>query len=1327
MLTYKDLSVWVSGKHITDYISFIWTDRYNECGDFEMEVPYTAENERFYKVDQIVTCSFSNKKMIIETIKISISEENGKRMLLTGRSWESVLDRRVVAMTQVYDNEFFSNDKFMNAFRAIFKVTFGRDNKSQVLTKTQTDPNRKDYKEARIWNSKRSTNISVGKRNDPNGHIKNAQINIESTNKTVLELLKEHCQSKEFGFEMVDNVCYIYDGEMKNVEFSMEKGNLISVDYQASKQNYKNVAYVQGEEYTVMKGKYEINDVVIDPSQLADNQALILTPEDANEEAVYYRTEVDLTGASGLDRREIAIDSSKALGENSNYKYIARLQSDGRLALLKDHRWEIQASCEVMHDPNLEYRKDYYLGDIVNVSLDTIYNVMDASGNKYSIKNIKMRVNEYTISHSDAGLDLYPTLVAYDADKYYESNNSDAGIDPSEDLDASDEWMKDFVRVNFFFNGGHLEGETGALYTFGGKKGEYIKNANKPFWYIIPEEMNSGVIEMSAITGKFSYQQKGNFISFVDVEPKKDHYIFQGWYIGGTKLEEHVPGDDSTGYIIGKGESEIDVYAKWEIERFDITFEHGEGGIFLTGGANKDGQIIRNYPYGAYPSPPTVCAEPDYQPASPLWSPDIVAVTGEATYTAQWEQIERTESEEMDPEESDYENEDLPSEGTSSRSRDKRSTVKETPETSEEDEQYYNLVHFRSYASAYNDVFQNPHWESNKPIVDLFGDPEEQGGEFYFVRELDDGFKVIAYWFDPYHCVYTKNNKYIRGATLKNKEAAQHFSGMHDTYFGISLWKDEHPIGLWYWNTVGGLHYTPELAFTTVPEYEPYYEKKTLQWGYDNGEIQYGALHLAPVFKPFKYYRYYRDKYWKLCVPPLDWLTNWGNYYYDHMAGYDVGFCCQYYDDLANVLSPTWSRGDGQYSNKVTIDNVEYGLDTELYYNTYYTHGPSIYYTKHDGPNTIFPPNCLRNASNASSVRTVSFKESWTKMGWQYRRIPKERFEADGSQLYSGEDPRDPSKSSFANMINYSGNLLLNEQSRVGFTISWEGSTTTEGDGWVFNLGTVFGPDFYGFTKYGTYHRDYYGNSHWYYWDVKERAPGIFEGDASEDPGILGKWFAASGDEEIIHKMSGSETMASKVMEDISNVISKSKSLSYFTYQVFLPIMAKIKKRKWYVSANGNEWYLINGAEGNSLEVRTTDKTVAQQQEAGLSGADAIIGTNNSYYKSEVYYVDEQGREFMQTSGTAQLMINDTDISGSDIEMDEYMNPDGTTNGIDIETETDWSKVTDEMNLDDINFDQMTDIENLLDSGSTAKQISEATGIPESIINMIIKKLQEEE
>lgn len=72
--------------------------------------------------------------------------------------------------------------------------------------------------------------------------------------------------------------------------------------------------------------------------------------------------------------------------------------------------------------------------------------------------------------------------------------------------------------------------------------------------------------------------------------------------------------------------------------------------------------------------------------------------------------------------------------------------------------------------------------------------------------------------------------------------------------------------------------------------------------------------------------------------------------------------------------------------------------------------------------------------------------------------------------------------------------------------------------------------------------------------------------------------------------------------------------------------------------------------------------------------------------------------------------------------MGDLMNPDGTVKGIDIDT--DITDITDGINLGDLTGDQFLNIENLFNSGSTADMIASSTGIPKSIVDLVIKKIK---
>lgn len=1318
-LLYTKLEVKISGNIVDDYFSFIWTDKFNTTGDFEMVLPFTNKNYNLCNInkksDIIVTCNLSKRAMLIENMIIQISPESGKQIKISGRSYESILDRRVVADNLVFTDDTYSKNKIWNAFSTILKKTFASDGvrNIQVLnSKNNFDPDYKGYKMGNdipdfvyVFNtgstnySNRTGELTFSIEDNSKGDIANANINIDATGRSFLDIIEEICQAKCFGYKLIGNSIIMYAPRVNhNTIFSFENDNLVSAEYLVSSTDYKNVAFVEGDEYK-KTAKVE--------QDVSEGQMLLVDP-DEDEKAINYRVSVQKGSPEGLERREMYIKSSKNKGENTNKKYCARLSAEGMYALTMDAKFKKQTSCEVMKNVYIDkYGSDFDVGDIVSVKLTGIYDPLDRTGNiNGGVITDQMIVDQFTISHDESGLEIYPVLSWYDPDQLKISNDSDAGKE--EGYDYIDATYTRKVKCYFMYNGGSHPSE-GEVYQIN-KDNNFKQDGT---WYLLPDRLNGlQVINTEDIQGVFNYQEKGNWLMTPPNPPIREHYIFKGWFMtngeqikgynGSENSDTEDPDaeeDEDRLYPVGGPmlvESEHIIQARWEIEQFKITFDPGEGGFFSTGYAvNEEGKVEMMVDYGTMPNPPLPAAKRGYRYAYPNWDPIIVPVTEDATYTFQWINLGESDDER-------YKNEDLPSDGTTSRG--KRSTGKETTEDSGEDQSSYSLVHFRSYSSRVNDGYGNPD-EQNR-TMSRTSDGSEQGGEFYYEQEVGNGLRMTAHWYDVSYC------------TSHGIHPPGNFSGARATNVGITLWKGEHPLALWRWTNVGGFWYTPEVAFTTVPEYEPYYEKQTLQWGYDHGEIQMGVLHLAPVFKPFKYYRKIRinnqDTYWLLCVPPLNWLTNWGDYYYDHQAGYDVGFCCQFYDDAGEVLSPKWVRADGQNSLKIVVNDKEYTCPTDLYYGKYQDR--SYPYNEHTGANTIYPPNSQRAGySMASSAVKRNFESSWINSGWQYRRIPNERFEADGSQLYT--------PNSISAAINYDGNLLINEQANISETDGYEG-LWGDGQWWYNSFGLIFGP---GFNGYDTYHHKTLSNYSTYtdyYWNVEDRLPKgyISEPDPDKQSGIAGIYVMGGSDEQILHKLSGQSNLMAKVIKQINNVISKSNSLSYFTYQVFLPTVAKIKKRRWYVSSDGQNWHLITGAEGNSLKVKTTDKTVAQNQAAGLTGADAIVGTNGSYYKSEVYYEDENGTEFKQTSDVGRLNIDDTDISGAGIEMDDLMNPDGTTNGIDIDDPSGTGNpVTGNMEVKEVNQDMLNRITSQYASGLSTDQIAKQNGLDEWFVDEMLK------
>lgn len=84
-----------AAKLIENYDSLIWTERYNTVGDFQI---VTGNIEPFLQKlpeGTRLTLRDSNHVMVVETHKIERKKNQPQKLTITGRSFESILDRRV--------------------------------------------------------------------------------------------------------------------------------------------------------------------------------------------------------------------------------------------------------------------------------------------------------------------------------------------------------------------------------------------------------------------------------------------------------------------------------------------------------------------------------------------------------------------------------------------------------------------------------------------------------------------------------------------------------------------------------------------------------------------------------------------------------------------------------------------------------------------------------------------------------------------------------------------------------------------------------------------------------------------------------------------------------------------------------------------------------------------------------------------------------------------------------------------------------------------------------------------------------------------------------
>ena len=82
---------------VDSYKSFIWNDRYCDLGDFELYIP-AGEVELLANIhqDYYIQCSESDRTMIVEKVNYKTDLEDGNFVVISGRSIESILERRII-------------------------------------------------------------------------------------------------------------------------------------------------------------------------------------------------------------------------------------------------------------------------------------------------------------------------------------------------------------------------------------------------------------------------------------------------------------------------------------------------------------------------------------------------------------------------------------------------------------------------------------------------------------------------------------------------------------------------------------------------------------------------------------------------------------------------------------------------------------------------------------------------------------------------------------------------------------------------------------------------------------------------------------------------------------------------------------------------------------------------------------------------------------------------------------------------------------------------------------------------------------------------------
>lgn len=88
-------------KLVENYDSLIWTERFNTVGDFQLIAGDSGGFMSLLPEGTRVTLRESNIAMVVETHKIERKKNQPEKITIIGRSFESILDRRVAVLSVV--------------------------------------------------------------------------------------------------------------------------------------------------------------------------------------------------------------------------------------------------------------------------------------------------------------------------------------------------------------------------------------------------------------------------------------------------------------------------------------------------------------------------------------------------------------------------------------------------------------------------------------------------------------------------------------------------------------------------------------------------------------------------------------------------------------------------------------------------------------------------------------------------------------------------------------------------------------------------------------------------------------------------------------------------------------------------------------------------------------------------------------------------------------------------------------------------------------------------------------------------------------------------
>ena len=332
---------------ITNYESLICIWNYYECGTFELTINKNKANTNKLKKDNLIIVNKQDDKILLIDKVVTTTSKNSKTLKVSGTCIKGVTKRRIIA-TNGYDR--VSQTQAENIQKHYITKHLVESYYDEIRTperdiswiKVAPTQNRGI---STVWQA-RLTNL-----HDELKHIsedtglgwkgildrnqkciifdsyegKNRSIEQDENGNTYQSLEQNtHLELEEYTHDYLEG-----ERKLPYILFSEKKGNLIDAKVTDDDTNYKNVCYAAG------KG---------------ENENRLITVIGSDE---------------GFERKEVFVDLN-------NIEEPDELNSEGQKKLSTYKKIQ-SVEGKVYQIPNMEYEKDFFLGDIVTIESNGLY------------------------------------------------------------------------------------------------------------------------------------------------------------------------------------------------------------------------------------------------------------------------------------------------------------------------------------------------------------------------------------------------------------------------------------------------------------------------------------------------------------------------------------------------------------------------------------------------------------------------------------------------------------------------------------------------------------------------------------------------------------------------------------------------------------------------------------------------------------------------------------------------------------------------------------------------------------------------------------------